>query len=179
MRATVATYPAVNLEFLVQGGLLDGRGLRARRRRREAPRRLPEDVGACGDERLHGEGRWWTRGEAERTAHEIEEGVASGRASYPGLFGRIPPTQSRAPNFPRRPVLERSLVTVVTVLAIPALVRSILTIVRRLTSVRPTGRKKTLSTRRWYIWCQNGIHSTTVITRGFQTVLANTCGVYC
>ena len=34
--------------------------------------------------------------------HLIELSLLPGSASYPGFFGRIPPTQSRAAHFPRQ-----------------------------------------------------------------------------
>ena len=47
------THPAVDLELLVQDGLLQRRRLRARGRGGEAPRGLPEHARAGCDERLH------------------------------------------------------------------------------------------------------------------------------
>ena len=57
--------------------------------------------------------------------HLIER-VASGGASYPGLFGRIPPIQSRAANFlPVRHRWSRRLgLHVVTVIAATSSVRA-------------------------------------------------------
>ena len=49
-----ATYPAVNLELLVQDWLLKGCSLRAGSGGGEAPRRLPEHTRTSGDEGLHG-----------------------------------------------------------------------------------------------------------------------------
>ena len=123
-RTTPRTYPAVDLELLVQDGLLHGRGLRARRRGREATHRLPEHPGAGSNERLHGDdGGGGGEGEVVNGDREGEEErgrrrngrctrlrrrVASGRACYPGPFGRVSPIQSRAPNFLRLPPPSRS-----------------------------------------------------------------------
>ena len=123
------TYPAVNLELLVQDGLLEGSGLGARCRGGKTARRVLEHACASGDEGLHarlcGSAMKETKetrergGGDERGDGRGEEGTCDCtlwlappslprvRQLCPGFVGRIPPTQSRAVNFRPRTDLHR------------------------------------------------------------------------
>ena len=124
-RSSPPTHPAVDLELLVQHGLLEGRRLRARSGGRKAPRGLLQHARAGCEDGLHGvRGVFWlsagvvgsalgkgvdTEGERRRGEGREDECqlivrplAAPGPPATPpppGSFGRISPTQSRACDF--------------------------------------------------------------------------------